>query len=65
MVCMFEEELCIFIHQYLLGNFCVTMKKVSISVFLNKIQNNVVYVRPCFVTPFQCNLRQLNVKPCV
>lgn len=56
MVCMFEEELCILIHQCLLGNFCVTMKKVSISVFFNKIQNDI-YVRPCFITPFECNLR--------
>ncbi len=44
------------IHQYLLGNFCLTRKKVSISAFFNKIQNDV-YVGPCFVTPFKCNLR--------
>jgi hypothetical protein len=57
MVCMFEDKLCILIHQYLLGIFCVIVKKVSISVLLNKIQNNVIYVRPCFVTPLECNLR--------
>jgi hypothetical protein len=38
MVCMFENELCILIHQYLLGNFYVTMKNVSISVFLTKFK---------------------------
>jgi hypothetical protein len=54
---MFEDDLCLIIQQYLLGNFCMTMKKVSISVLLKKIQNNVIYVRPCFVTPFECNLR--------
>jgi hypothetical protein len=57
MVCMFEDELCILIHQHLLEIFCVTLKKVSINVILNKIQNNVVYVKPYFVTPFECNLK--------
>jgi hypothetical protein len=31
--------------------------------FLKQTQNNVVYVKPCFVTPFGSNARQLRIKP--
>ncbi len=31
--------------------------------FLERTQNNLVYVKPCFVTPFGSNARQLRIKP--
>jgi hypothetical protein len=40
------------------------METKKYNFFLERIQNNVAYVKSCFVTPVRSNARRSRVKPC-
>jgi hypothetical protein len=46
----------------LLEIFCLIMETINTNVFFEQILDNVVYIKPSFVTPIGSNAKQLKVR---